>query len=127
MSIDFESHPGIVLLRPSGPLTVTAALGWADEIEEHPGYLPGLDAILDLSLVDASGVSGADIQRVVQGLRQVSATGPRRVAYVASGESNYGLLRMFTTLAGFRMPRDRGVFRSVDEALDWLAVDCPAH
>lgn len=120
MIIDPDSHPGVLVLRPSGPATAAAVRAWLAELEGIPAYHADHDVIFDLSDVDLSGLSRPDLQCIVQGLRHRADMGPRRVVYVAAGELAFGILRMFATLADMNVPRRRGVCRSVPEALAWL-------
>lgn len=120
MIIDPDSHPGVLLLRPSGPVTAAVVKSWLAELQDVPAYHGDRDVIFDFSEVDLSGLSREELQRIVQGLRDRAERGPKRVVYVAADELAFGILRMFTTLAGMRVPRNRGVFRSISEALAWL-------
>lgn len=120
MIVDGDSYPGVLVLRPRGPATAAAVRTWLAELDDTPAYHADLDVIFDFSEVDVSRLSQEEVQRIVQGLRDRAAAGPKRVVYVASEELAFGILRMFTTLAGMHVPRDRGVFRSIPEALVWL-------
>ena len=120
MIIDHDSYPGVLLLRPSGPATAAAVRAWLAELENVPAYHADRDVIFDFTDVDLTALSRDELQRIVQGLRDRADIGPKRVVYVASEELAFGILRMFTTLAGMRVPRDRGVFRSIPDAMAWL-------
>lgn len=122
MIVDHDSYPGVLVLRPQGPVTAAAVRAWLAELDEVPAYHPDMDVIFDLVDVDLSRLSREEVQRIVQGLRGRSAAGPKRVVYVVADELAFGILRMFTTLAGMQVPRDRGVFRSIGEALAWFGA-----
>lgn len=120
MIIDGDSYPGVLLLRPSGPVTALTIREWLTELDALPAYGAERDAIFDLSDVDLGTVSQAEMRRIVQALRGRAGRGPKRVVYVASGDLDFGVLRMFASLAAMQIPRDRAVFRSAAEALAWL-------
>jgi len=120
MIVDRDSYPGVLVLCPRGPATAAAVQTWLADLDDVPAYHDDLDVIFDLSDVDLSRLSREEVQRSVQGLRDRAAAGPKRVVYVASEELAFGILRMFTTLVGMHVPRDRGVFRSIPEVLAWL-------
>ncbi|MCC5886842.1 MAG: hypothetical protein JJT88_10450 [Gammaproteobacteria bacterium] len=120
MIIDEDSYPGVLVLRPVGPVTADAVRAWLAELNDIPAYSADCQVIFDLSELDLSGLSREEVQRIVQGLRHRADSGPKRVVYVVADELAFGIVRMFTTLAGMRVPRDRGVFRSMPEAVAWF-------
>ena len=120
MIIDHDSYPGVLVLRPQGRATAAVVRTWLAELDDVPAYHADRDVIFDLSEADLSRLSREELQRIIAGLRDRGDSGPRRVVYVASGELAFGIVRMFATRAGMRVPRDRGVFRSIPEALAWL-------
>lgn len=120
VSVDVDSHPGVVLVRLHGTASPEVVRGWLAELSALPAYQHAVDAVFDLSGVDVAGISGDALRRIVRGLRGRADYGPRRVAYVVEGQLRFGILRMFSSLAEMQVQRTRGVFRSLDEALEWF-------
>ncbi len=126
VSVDVDSHPGIVLVHLTGSASSEAVRGWLTELAPIPAYREAVDVIFDVSAVDVSDISRDELRRIIHVLRDRADVGPRRVAYVVESQLRFGILRMFSTLAGMQVRRTRGVFRSLDDALSWLR-DTPAE
>jgi hypothetical protein len=94
------------------------------------GWRPGLRVILDQRLVDWSRLSARDIERRVEVLaRNAERMGDSRTAVVVAKDLAYGLLRMEQAEVEGKVPYEFAVFRSLDEARDWLrrAEDAPEN
>ena len=86
-------------------------------------YDPSLDDLIDLRAVTHMGVTGAGLHRLIAMYDQRDSDGySTRAAIVAPTDVLYGVARMFQTLRGDETPDEIVVFRSMDDALQWL--DC---
>jgi hypothetical protein len=93
-------------------------------IPETPGFKPGLD-----SLVDARAArflfTSQEIRELVRAIKaHVERRGgvSFRSAYVVSRDVDYGISRMIQTLTD-ESPIQAAVFRSMDEAEQWLLAE----
>ncbi len=56
-------------------------------------------------------------------MEHLSAFGKPKVAIAVSRDYDFGMVRMFELIAEGTIPHDLMVFRSTDEACDWLGLD----
>lgn len=88
----------------------------------EPAYDPSLDDLIDLRAVTHMGVTGAGLHRLIAMYDQRDSDGFRtRAAIVAPTDVLYGVARMFQALRGDETPEEIEVFRSMDDAMRWLA------
>lgn len=122
LQLAFEAEPVCVVLRPRGAFSPDAGLAWIRIAASDPRYAPGMSIIYDLTELDADSLTGQMIREYVQRIRDnpQPAADKVRVAFVAPTPVAFGMLRMFETVASFEVPRDRAVFRTMEEARDWL-------
>mgnify|MGYP007056043784 CR=1 FL=1 len=108
-------------------LIVTRVWGRMDlsELQERQALLPdqsGFDSTYD-HLFDMSGVTavedlGTSALKRLASVRIFSESSRRAV--VASGDLEYGMARMYEVFSG-STEKNYAVFRTIDEALEWLA------
>lgn len=85
-------------------------------------YDPSLDDLIDLRAVTQMGVTGPGLHRLIAMYDQRESVGHQtRCAIVAPTDVLYGVSRMFQSLRGAETPDEIEIFRSLDEALVWLA------
>lgn len=88
-----------------------------EELLKDPDFDPSYAQIADFTQVTKFELSAEDIQE----LAQVSVFSPQsRRALVVPSDVSYGLARMFGTLRETEGENELGVFRSVEEALNWV-------
>jgi hypothetical protein len=76
--------------------------------------------VYDLSAVDSGAVGVRELESVIQNLKDRTPRTDALIAYVAPGDLAFGMARMFDALAAMSVPRARGVFRTTEEALEWI-------
>ena len=116
-TFDFESIDGIVIGIAHGPLTL-------DEIKESAAAMwravgaPGVRILWDLrdARFNLAETEVHDLAEFVKGLVLVQAV---RTAFVASGDLEFGLIRMFETRREVEGVRT-SVFRDKERAVEWL-------
>ena len=84
---------------------------------KDPDFNPSYSQIADFTQVTKFELSAEDIQELAQG----SVFSPQsRRALIVPSDVSYGLARMFGTLRESQGEMEIGVFRSLEEALDWV-------
>lgn len=123
LQLSFEADPVCVVLRPRGPFSPEAGLAWIAMAVADPRYAPGMSIIYDLTDLDADSMTSTMIREYVQRIRDSPqpAAEQVRVAFIAPTPVAFGMLRMFETVASFEVPRDRAVFRTMEEGRAWLS------
>lgn len=89
-----------------------------DRLLSDPDFDPGYSQIADLTQVTRLKLTTTEVEAFAQ--FQVFSPGSRR-ALVASDDGLFGLGRMFATLRDIRGESGIGVFRSIDDALEWIS------
>jgi hypothetical protein len=122
LQLSFEIDPVCAVLRPRGAFSPEAGLAWIGIVVADPRYEAGMSIVYDLTELDPNSLTTAIIRNYVQRIRNhpAPAAERERVAFVAPSTVAFGMIRMFEVLASFDAPRDRAVFRTMDEALAWL-------
>jgi len=88
-------------------------------LAEDPTFSGHFDSLWDFSGVDATDLAGANI-RGMSGEPRLFEKGSRR-AVVVHSDLGYALARMFE-LGGDREGEDFAIFRSLEEAQEWLGA-----
>lgn len=123
MDIEFLEDLPAVVLRPQGPMNVENFVRWGQELRAHPGYARELHQIIDLSSVDVSDLGRSEIDRIVSRAASLDY-GPRTlIALVAPQSLSFGLARMYEIVASSDLPRNRAVFRAIEDAVEWVRTE----
>lgn len=79
----------------------------------------------DLSAAVLAGVSAGDVSGIARMLKQTNKRAQRgKTALVGSEGVNFGMARMFESMAEMEdMPTEYAVFRTLEEARQWLGVE----
>lgn len=122
LQLSFEADPACVVLRPRGAFSPEAGLAWIGITVADPRYEAGMSILYDLTELDPNSLTTTVIRNYVQRIRDHPAPAAERVrvAFIAPTPLAFGMMRMFEAFADFEVPRDRAVFRSMDEARAWL-------
>jgi hypothetical protein len=89
-----------------------------DRLLSDPDFDPSYSQIADLTQVTRSKLTTNEVQVFAQ--FQAFSPGSRR-ALVAKDDGLFGLGRMYATLRDIRGESGIGVFRNVEDALDWIS------
>jgi hypothetical protein len=107
----------LVLTTGSGVFTLgTPFLTWT-KLSKDPDFDPSFSQIADLTQVTRIELSADEIRRLAQ--RTIFSASSRR-AFIAPDEVAFGIGRMFQILRGLEGEKGIRVFRSLEEALDWV-------
>lgn len=125
MEVEFPSDLNVVILRPEGPFTLDAALQWGPSLFGDSRFRLGMHQVYDLSRVEAESTTFERIQAVVDELGRRPRYSDALIAYVAPRDLLYGLARMFVAISSTDLPRRRNLFRTLEDALDWIRAEDP--
>lgn len=107
----------LVLTTGSGVVTLADAVSHMDKLSKDPDFDPSFSQIMDFTQVTRIELSGDDIRRLAQ--RTIFSPHSRR-AFIAPDEVAFGIGRMFETLRSLEGEKGIRIFRSLEEALDWV-------
>ncbi len=116
-----DRERAVIFQKATGRVTDAELRLLLEDQRRHPDYDPRLDVIADFRDADMTGVASETMYELVDLLRPdlPNFTGARW-AIIVESDLNYGLARIFTNLAGL-FPAKIEVFRSLDDAISWLA------
>jgi len=97
-----------------GLIDLKAVFGW---LRDDPAFSGHLDSLWDFGRVETTDLDASSVRTLTR-LPRLFDHGSRR-AVVVRTDLGYGLTRMFQILGG-REGEDFAIFRSLDEAEDWL-------
>jgi hypothetical protein len=119
--ITFCEDASLFSVRASGCATVAGFEAYLEETLEHPSWRPGMNLLADLRELDTRDLSGDDVRTVAALYRRASERlGNGRCAVVISTPASFGLARMWELYSKDAINLRVGVFRSIDEAREWL-------
>jgi len=89
-------------------------------VQQGNALYPGLDSLVDLTEASMVNIKYKDMEALVQVAIEHE---PRNIfaAYVAPGDLEFGLVRMFDARVDTALPQNRAVFRNLKEAQAWLS------
>ena len=116
-SYKIDKEKRVVLSTAWGSLSFTDALTHKDKLLNDPDFAPAFSQILDLTQVTEVRLSVDEMRAFAE----FSVFSPQsRRAFIAHRDLEYGMARMFATLRELRGEKGIGVFRTLEEALDWV-------
>lgn len=107
----------LVLTTGSGVYTLADAVSHMDKLSKDPDFDPSFSQIVDFTQVTRIELSAHEIRRLAQ--RTIFSPHSRR-AFIAADEVAFGVGRMFEILRGLEGEKGIRIFRSLEEALDWV-------
>ncbi len=114
----------LVMSTLSGVLTLADALAHQENLRKHPDFDPTFSQLMDGTHLTTIELRKEDIDRLA---RDSIFSSDSRRAFVTSSDVAFGLARMFEMLRNALGEKGIRVFRSLDEALEWvLAKDTSA-
>jgi hypothetical protein len=109
-----------VLSFGSGLLTREDVLSHMDRISVDPDFDPNFSQLLDFTKVTEVGFGPRDVREFAE--RNIFAPRSRR-AFVVQNDLHFALARMFEIHRELRGEVGIGVFRRLEEAMEWIAAE----
>jgi hypothetical protein len=107
----------LVLTSGAGTFSMADALAHQNNLVNDPDFDPSFSQLMDFTQVTQIELSVNDIRRLAH--RSIFSQQSRR-AFIMPSDIAYGLARMFEMLREAAGENGIGVFRNLDEALDWI-------
>lgn len=121
MTADYkiDKERRFVLSVGAGLLTREDVLGHMDRISADPDFEPTFSQLLDFTKVTEVGFGPQEVREFAE--RDIFAPTARR-AFLVQNDLHFALARMFEIHRELRGETGIGVFRSAEEAMEWIAV-----
>jgi hypothetical protein len=107
----------LVLSTGAGVLTRTDIWGHMDRLSKDPDFDPEFSQLADFTQITALEIEPADVRQFAQ--RTIYSPRSRR-AFVVKDDLQFGLARMFEIHRDLKGETGIRVFRTLDDALDWI-------
>ncbi|MEQ8407939.1 MAG: hypothetical protein RKH07_06660 [Gammaproteobacteria bacterium] len=89
------------------------------ELSENTEFASNVDSLVDVSQMEFNDVDTSFLKEVIAMEKQNPGRQGARVAYIADSNLNYGMLRMYESLAD-NIAKTSKVFRTVSEGEAWI-------
>lgn len=121
-SLDWDAHPGLLLLTVTGTMTPEAMAALADAVRSDAQSGAVVGTLADYRAVDTTPMTALASRALAADNAQALGEGPRQpVAIVTAPGQAFGLASVFSGhMSGRRPDAPLRVFTSVPEALAWL-------
>ena len=107
----------------NGEITRQNLTNLVDDLNEIERELPAHKLLINFAAIDRVSINFADIKEIVG---YVKANDIRQgVTAFVTGENapRYYLVKLYIDLVSFFRPKERKVFKRLDDAVDWLSLD----
>jgi hypothetical protein len=123
VSIHVEPKTKLAICTCVGILSVEDAMNGAKSLWQTPGW-SGKAAVWDFRKASFD-MSSSEVKKVAQFIiHHQPASPPEKMAFVAHGDLEYGMSRMFEVYRQ-NLKTDFRVFRDIEEALNWAGMHEP--
>lgn len=122
MSITMKIFPErkLGVIKGRGEVSAEEMIRGDLELYNHPDWRNGFNILCDFTEIDQIHLAQVDISRLIESNKIHNPLfNQSKLAVAAAKDLVFGLARMWDTLAD-DLTMKRAVFRSVDEAMEWL-------
>jgi hypothetical protein len=111
-----EKERRLVISTACDVLTMADAQAYQNQLLSDPEFDPSFSQLADFTHVTKFDIGMDDVRMLAQ--KSIFSPASRR-AFVVKGDLAYGLARMFEILRETMGEQGIGVFRNLDDALEW--------
>ena len=119
--IKIDPDQSIAVIELEGVVELPSIFETIKALLSHPGHQTNMDELWDLRRASGINIQTEDLLRIAEEVKRYQAQLAKRIAIVADSELEYGLSRMWISHVEHEMPKERRVFRRIEEAYDWLS------
>jgi len=119
--INFEHMPEYVLIQTEGEASAIGFDELLTTLVNSPKWVTGTDQIVDHRKLLMENLT-SDKMKIIRGIviMHSKQLGGGRCAFVIKGKFEFGMARMYELVGGDKIHIKVGVFRSINEAVEWL-------
>ena len=125
--VRIDREKKIAVLEIQGTTTFLNIHEIIEALLSHPEHTDGMDEVWDFRDASLANFTAEDLIAIAALLTQHLDRLGRRAALVVGRDLEYGIGQMWRAFAEENAPRDRRLFRSMEEAFAWLASEVPPH
>ena len=118
-SYRIDKERRLVMSTGTGALTKEDILGHMDRISKDPDFDPDFSQLVDFRQITGVEFGPEDVRQFAQ--RSIYSSCARR-AILVKDDLQFGLARMFEIYRELNGESGIRVFRTLDEAMDWIQV-----
>jgi hypothetical protein len=107
----------LVMSTGAGILTMAEILAHQNKLANDSDFDPDFSQLMDFTQVTQIALNANDVRRLAQ--RSIFSPQSRR-AFIMANDAAYGLGRMYEIFRESAGEHGIGVFRNLEEALDWI-------
>jgi hypothetical protein len=115
-----DSDGGLIFHTAEGLLVAEELLSAFDSVASDPVFRPTMGALWDLTGASIEAAGTDDVKTLAAAIgERLTESEYHKVAIAAPHDLTFGLARMYEAYTA-QLPIELGVFRTRDEALEWL-------
>ncbi len=118
-SYKIDKERSLVMTAGTGVLTKEDIQGHMDRLSADPEFDPTFSQLLDFREITAVEFGPEEVRQFAQ--RKIYSSISRR-AFLVTNDLQFGLARMFETYRELNGETGIRVFRTFEEAMDWIVV-----
>ena len=118
---EIDTNQSIARVTLHGELIIDEFLALYEKLLLRPQFLPTMSVIWDARDASAVRLTSSDLQRIGNFVREKTIErGEGKAAWVVSADFEYGMGRMYELMTEGYIPVTFRVFRSIEEAIQWV-------
>ena len=122
--ITIDTEQRLARIIPRGKVNVLELRDIYSELIKHSEWRAGFDILCDYRAIDDFDISIRDIDEIVEWQTSIdNMIGNGKCAVVASGDSIFGMSRMWEMISA-KCSQDICIFSDLDDAVLWLGIPC---
>ena len=125
--IQIDLIKNLAVIEIQGQPTILNICEIVEMLLSSPGHTDGMDEVWDFRNASLANFTSEDLTFLAPFLaRHLDRLG-RRAALVVGRDLEYGIGQMWGAFAEEKAPRERRLFRSMEDAFQWLTPQADAH
>ena len=122
IDISHDKDNNFLVITVTGELNLAILNTAAQQIVSSDQHAADISTLWDVSQVDTNNLDQGFFEELIALRKNLKGRGNAKLALVANSDLRFGLSRMYELLSG-ELPQSMHVFRTLDEAKEWLSTE----